>query len=188
MNTINEAGFTVLQLLVVVSTISIVVGIAVFQFADILDQTRGRKVEAEIEMMGRAIEQIEEDTDNYPETLEQLGDTTSPAESLTPWWGPYVSSSPTGMRDPWGSDYVYFFWMTPAEGAREYQLGNYPPGPPGGGWDKGLKVGWGDAAIPGGLWVKLASETDIPDQGFVLLSVGPDEELGTGDDIEYGTY
>jgi len=185
----NDKGLTILQVLVVVGIIAILAGIALIQFRNALNKAKVNKAEAEIEMMGRAIEQIEEDTGDYIESLEQLDDTTSPDASFSPWWGPYVSSLPENTEDPWNTSYAYFFWVTAQEGQKWFQVGNFPPGPKGEGWEKGEKKGWGDASLPPGLWAKLGGdEDDVSERGFLLMSVGPDKEIGTDDDIEYGKY
>ncbi len=184
----DDRGFTLLQVLIVVGIIAILAGIAMARFNSTLSKAKLDKVEIEIELMGRAIEQVEEDTGNYIEDLEQLDDTTSPGDSFSPWWGPYFSSLPANLQDPWDTNYAYFFWTTTAQGAKEFQLGNYPPGPPGGGWDRGRRVGWGNESLPPGLWKKLTPEEGVSARGFFVVSAGPDREMATDDDIEYGTY
>ena len=61
----NGKGFTLIQVLVVVGIIAVLAGIALVRFNSALNKARVNKAEVEIEMMGRAIEQIEEDTENY---------------------------------------------------------------------------------------------------------------------------
>ena len=184
----NNKGFTFLQVFVVVGVIAVLVGIALVRFNSAFNKAKVDKAGIEIEMMGRAIEQIEEDTGNYIEGLDQLDDTTSPDDSFSPWWGPYLSSLPADLQDPWDTDYAYFFWTTNAQGAKQFQMGNYPPGPPGKGWDKGKKVGWGDDSLPPGLWKKLTPEEGVSARGFFVVSAGPDRQMATDDDIAYGSY
>ena len=185
----NNKGFTLIQLLVVVGIIAILAGIALVRFNSALNKARVNKAEVEIEMMGRAIEQIEEDTGNYIKSLEQLDDTTSPVDpddSFSPWWGPYLSSLPANLQDPWDTNYAYFFWTTTWPEGKQFQMGNYPPGPEG--WEHGEKKGWGDDSLPPGLWKKLTPEEGVSARGFFVVSAGPDREMATDDDIEYGTY
>ena len=184
----DDKGFTLVQVLVVVGIIAVLTGIALVRFNSAFNKAKLDKVEIEIEMMGRAIEQIEEDTGNYIEGLEQLDDKTSPDDSFSPWWGPYLSSLPANLQDPWDTNYAYFFWTTTWPGGKQFQMGNYPPGPPGQGWDKGEKKGWGDESLPPGLWKKLTPEEGVSARGFFVVSAGPDREMATDDDIAYGTY
>ena len=195
----NHKGFTLITVLIIVAIIIILTGIALVQFQKALNKAKVSKAEAEIEIMGRAIEQIEEDTGNYLENLDQLDDATPPDESLSPWWGPYVSSLPVNIKDPWGNDYLYVYWI---DGGNYWYLGNWPAG-----WGKGQKTGFvdlngdgidndgdgevdeGDERMPPGLYSHIqAMIEEQPEEGFSLSSTGPDGEEGTEDDIEYGTY
>ena len=184
----NDRGFTLLQVLIVVGIIAVLAGIALVRFNSALNKARVNKTEVEIEMMGRAIEQIEEDTGDYIEGLGQLDDTTSPGDpdDFSPWWGPYLSSLPANLQDPWNTNYAYFFWTTEEIVGKQFRMGNYPPGPEG--WEYGKKKGWGDESLPPGLWKKLGNQDDVSQRGFLLMSAGPDKEMATDDDIEYGTY
>ena len=183
----DDKGFTLIQLLIVVGIIATIVGIALARFNDALTRAKLDKAEIEIEMMGRAIEQVEEDTGNYLDGLEQLDNKTSTGDSFSPWWGPYLSSLPASLQDPWDTNYAYFFWTTTWPGGKQFQMGNYPPGPPG--WDSGgTRTGWGGESLPPGLWKKLGSEEGLSARGFLIVSAGPDREIATDDDIEYGTY
>ncbi len=187
----DDKGFTLIQVLIVVGVIAILAGIAMARFNSALNTAKMDKAGVEIEMMGRAVEQIEEDTGNYIKSLEQLDDTTSPVDpvdSFSPWWGPYLSSMPANLQDPWDTNYAYFFWTTTEEEGKQFQMGNYPPGPPGQGWDHGIKKGWGDESLPPGLWKKLTPEEGVSARGFFVVSAGPDRQMATDDDIAYGSY
>ncbi len=61
----NHRAFTLMQLLIVVGIIAVVSGIAVVPIQSALTKAKLDKVEIEIEMLGRAVEQIEEDPDNF---------------------------------------------------------------------------------------------------------------------------
>ena len=182
----NHQGFTLIEVLIIVGIIIILTGMALVYLRNASNKAKVNKTKVEIEMMGRAIEQIEEDTENYLGSLDQLDDPTSPDESLSPWWGPYVSSLPVNIKDPWGTTYVYVYWVPQEDGGREF---HYPSAPPG--WSSsGERVGWLGRSLPPGLWKKLVGEGegDLPDNGFFILSFGPDGEEETEDDTVYGTY
>ncbi|MFQ5822039.1 MAG: type II secretion system protein [Candidatus Heimdallarchaeota archaeon] len=196
----DHKGFTLIEVLIMVAIIIILTGIALVQLQNALNKARVNKAEAEIEMMGRAIEQIEEDTGNYLESLDQLDDPTYPDESFSPWWGPYVSSLPVENKDPWGNDYLYVHWI---DGGNYWYLGHWPPG-----WGHGRAVGFvdlngdeidndgdgetdeGDERMPRGLYNLIQSllQEQSTQTGFNLRSTGSDGEEGTEDDIVYGTY
>ncbi|GAG18707.1 unnamed protein product, partial [marine sediment metagenome] len=184
----NHKGFTLMVALITVAIIIILTGIALVQFQKALNKAKVSKAEAEIEIMGRAIEQIEEDTGNYLGSLDQLDDPTSPDESFSPWWGPYVSSLPVENKDPWGNDYLYVHWI---DGGNYWYLGHWPPG-----WGHGRAVGFvdlsgdgidndGDGVIdekdgsermpPGLFWqIQSMMQEQSTEEGFILSSAGPD--------------
>ena len=196
----NHEGFTLIQVLIMVGIIIVLTGIALVQLQNASNKAKVNKTEAEIEMMGRAIEQIEEDTGNYLESLDQLDDATPPDGSFSPWWGPYVSSLPVENKDPWRNDYFYLYWVN--EGTYWYWR-VWPPG-----WGHGKAKGFidlnedkidndgdgeideGDERMPRGLYnqIQRMMQEQSPDEGFILISAGPDGEMGTEDDIVYGTY
>jgi len=183
----KHGGFTLVELLIALAVIIIIAGVAIPQFVNFLERAKVDVAKAELETMGSAVREVKKDTGCYVENLDQLGDTSSPDEIFSPWWGPYVSSLPADIKDPWGAEYVYLFWDR-QEGKREPHLGNHPLGTPGGGWEMGEKEGWKDKPLPPGLWKKLGGLDRPSDEGFLLFSGGPDKELATADDIEYRTY
>jgi len=199
----NNKGFTLIAALITVAIIIILTGIALVQFQKALNKAKANKAETEIEIMGRAVEQIEEDTGNYLEKLEDLDNPTSPDDSFSPWWGPYVSSLPVENKDPWGNEYLYLCWT---DGGRYwYWGGDWPSG-----WSRGQASGFvdlsedgidndGDGVIdekdgsermPQGLYNNIQGmmQEQSSEEGFILSSAGPDGEAGTEDDIVYGTY
>ncbi len=183
----NHRGFTLMEALIVVAVIIIIAGIAIPRVLSFLEKSKVNLAKAEIETMGSAIREVIKDTGSYIENLDQLGDASSPGEDFSPWWGPYVSSLPTDIKDPWGTEYVYLFWDRKGN-KKDPHLGNFPPGPPGGGWEMGEREGWNDKPLPPGLWKKLGGLDNPSNEGFLLFSCGPDKELETADDIEYQTH
>lgn len=187
----KHGGFSLVELLIALAVIIIIAGVAIPQLVSFLEKTRVDAAKAELETMGSAIREVKKDTNSYVENLDQLGDSSSPGDDLSPWWGPYVSSLPAGIEDPWGTEYLYLSWDKKG-GKKEPRLGNFPPGPPGGGWELGGKEGWNDKPLPPGLWKKLGGLSSPPNEGFLLFSYGPDKKSATdddmADDIVYGAY
>jgi len=182
----KQEGLTLIEILIVLAIIIIIAGVGVPQLAGLLEKGRVNAARTELETMGSAIREVKKDTGFYVENLDQLGDTSSSDEQkFSPWWGPYVSSLPTDIEDPWGIEYVYFYWDT-QDDERDVHLGNYPPGPSG--WEEGQKTGWKGKPLPPGLWKKIEGIGSPSEEGFLLFSCGPDKENGTADDINYQTY
>ena len=197
----NNKGFTLIAVLITVAIIIILTGIALVQFQKALNKAKANKAETEIEMMGRAVEQIEEDTGNYLEKLEYLDNPASPDDSsFSPWWGPYVSSLPVEDKDPWGNEYLYLCWT---DGGRYWYLGDWPAGW-GHGWARGFvdlnddgidndrdgEIDEGDERMPQGQYIQIQRmmQEQSSEEGFILTSAGPDGEFDTQDDIVYGTH
>jgi len=197
----DHKGFTLIEVLIIVGIIIILTGMAVVYLKNASNKAKMSKAEVEIEIMGRAIEQIEEDTGNYLKKLEYLDDPAPPPHgSFSPWWGPYVSSLPVENKDPWGNEYLYLCWT---DGGRYWYWGNWPPG-----WSHGHHYGFvnlnddgidndgdgeideGDEYMPRGRYMQILSmmQEQSTEEGFILSSSGPDGEVDTEDDIVYGTY
>jgi len=152
-----QRGFTLVEILITVAIIALITNVATVQYQNASNKAKISKAKADLEAMGSAIEQIEEDTDNYIPELSYLDDKLPPDPSFSPWWGPYVSS--LSLKDPWGNDYFYYYWLTNEE------YNSIPKDPS---WN-----------ISGGT----------EDKGFILGSYGSDGRSGgTGfaTDIIYG--
>lgn len=117
-----KAGFTLVEILLVVVIIGILVGIA-------LPKLSGRKREAEvaaaradIQAIGTALDLYELDNGSYPPSLQGL--MADPGGTKN-WRGPYLKKNLP--KDPWGNDYIY------SKKDTGYELTSQ--GPPGGeGW------------------------------------------------------
>ena len=186
----KRRGFTLIEILIVLAIIIIIAGAAIPQLVSFLEKGKVNAARTELETMGSAIREVRKDTGFYVENLDQLGDTSSSDEQkFSPWWGPYVSSLPTDIKDPWGTEYFYFYWDT-EDDERNVHFGNYPPGPPG--WLYGQKTGWKGKPLPPGLWKKIEGIGSPSEEGFLLFSYGPDKKSATlddmADDIVYGAY
>ncbi len=105
-NTVNAKrmkAFTLIELLLVITIISVLAGVVVPRFF-------GRSQEARVSAakqtifgtFGIALDLFEQDTGRYPEGLEEL--IADPG--VRNWHGPYIKSD-TIPLDPWGNAYQY---------------------------------------------------------------------------------
>jgi general secretion pathway protein G len=101
----DSAGFTLVELIVVVAiiaTLASVVGPAVFRNAG---DAKAGAARAQIEAYALALNAYRLDTDAFPTTEEGLAILREPPSSATAWRGPYVTKAIA--PDPWGRPYVY---------------------------------------------------------------------------------
>jgi general secretion pathway protein G len=101
----GKKAFTLIELLLVITIISILAGVVLPRFF-------GRSQEARISAaqqtiigtFGIALDLFEQDTGRYPETLESL--IVNP--QMPNWHGPYIKSMVTPL-DPWNNPYKYSY-------------------------------------------------------------------------------
>jgi general secretion pathway protein G len=97
----GQAGFTLIEILLVVVIIGILAGIALPKLSGHTRRAEITKTKAEIEAIGTALSQFELDMGEFPKSIQEL--VTSPGSDR--WNGPYLVK---GMpMDPWKHPYVY---------------------------------------------------------------------------------
>ncbi|MBE0494040.1 MAG: type II secretion system major pseudopilin GspG [Thiomicrospira sp.] len=107
----KQAGFTLIELMVVVVILAILAAIAVPMLMDRPDEAREVKVKQDISALSSALQLYKLDNFRYPTTdqgLEALASEPT-SEPLPRNWKPYMERLP---KDPWGNDYLY---LSPGE-------------------------------------------------------------------------
>lgn len=138
----QRAGFTLMELMVVLIVIGLLAGLVAPQIIGRVSDARVTTANAQIAMIGVALENYKLDNGNYPTTEQGLSALrTRPTIQPFPanWRGPYLKKDVP--RDPWGRAYIY---RTPAKGdSTGFELGTLGrDGRPGGtGEDKDLSGG-----------------------------------------------
>lgn len=107
-NTPSDAGFSLLELMVVVVILSILALVIVPRVIDRPDQARAARAQSDIAAVGSALELYRLDNLRYPTTEQGLAalvtrPTTDPAPANYATNG-YIDRLP---RDPWGQPYQY---------------------------------------------------------------------------------
>lgn len=99
----GSAGFTLIEILLVVIIIGILVSLVAPKLAGRSEEARKQAAKADIEGgISLALDLYEVDNGRYPSKLEDL--LTKPSEASN-WRGPYLKK---GLpKDPWGNPYVY---------------------------------------------------------------------------------
>jgi len=118
----NEAGFTLIELMVVIVILGILAGLVVPRIMDRPEQARIQKAEVQIESLETACKLFKLDTGSYPSSLDAL---VSGAGRK----GGYLEKGKV-PKDPWGNDFSYSsgddveIWTTAKDGTRISNLGS----------------------------------------------------------------
>jgi general secretion pathway protein G len=130
-------GFTLLELLVVMVIIGLLAGYVGPKYFSQIGKSEIKATRAQIDGLGKAIDQFRLDVGRYPTTEEGLKSLLVRPSNLTKWDGPYLSKNVP--LDPWGNPYLY---KSPGEHG-EYDLLSYgKDGQPGGEGEAADIVNW----------------------------------------------
>lgn len=122
-----HAGFTLLELLVVMVIIGLLAGYVGPKYFSQIGKSEIKATRAQIDALGKALDQFRLDIGRYPSTEEGLAVLITRPANQPKWDGPYLTKNVP--LDPWGNPYIYKF---PGEHG-EYDLISYgKDGQPGG--------------------------------------------------------
>lgn len=130
-------GFTLLELLVVMVIIGLLAGYVGPKYFSQIGKSEIKAARAQIDALGKALDQFRLDTGHYPTMEEGLGVLVTRSSNETKWDGPYLTKGVPA--DPWGNPYVY---KIPGEHG-EYDLLSYgKDGQPGGAAEAADVTNW----------------------------------------------
>jgi general secretion pathway protein G len=124
----GEAGFTLLELLVVLGILALLASFAAPQVQRYMGQARTESARTQLAAISTALELYALDNSGYPSQQAGLALLIQPPQGATRWRGPYLKKA-EGLIDPWGRPYVYRF-PTASGGYQVFTLGrdNAPGG------------------------------------------------------------
>jgi general secretion pathway protein G len=103
----TEAGFTLLELLVVMVIIGLLAGFVGPRYFSQIGKSEVKTAHAQLAAVEQALDQYRLDMGHYPSTEQGLAAlTVKPAEEAK-WAGPYLKKAVPS--DPWGKPYSYKF-------------------------------------------------------------------------------
>jgi len=101
----HQAGFTLIELIVVVMIIGLLAGLVVPQFMKQSERAEAKTAKAQIELFGTALDTFRLDVGRYPTSQEGLAALMQKPGGADRWDGPYLKKDLP--PDPWGKPYIY---------------------------------------------------------------------------------
>ncbi len=101
-----EAGFTLLELLVVLGIIAMLAGIVGPQVMKHMGESKTKAAKVQIEDLAAALDMYKLDLGTYPTTDQGLKSLIESPDSAKRWNGPYLRKSKMPL-DPWQQEYHY---------------------------------------------------------------------------------
>jgi general secretion pathway protein G len=102
----REAGFTLLELLVVLAILGLLAAIIAPQVLKYLGTSRTQTARVQIQNIVAALELYKLDVGHYPTQAEGLPALVTAPQSEVGWNGPYLRRE-SALKDPWGEPYIY---------------------------------------------------------------------------------
>lgn len=102
----GEAGFTLVELLVVLVILVLIASIIGPRVVGYLGSSRSKTASVQIESLVTAVELFRIDVGRYPTAGEGLGVLVQKSGDIPGWSGPYLAKA-TVPPDPWGRSYLY---------------------------------------------------------------------------------
>ena len=102
----SQAGFTLVEILVVITIIGLIMGLVGPRVLNYLTESKAKAAKIQIESFSSALDLFFLDTGRYPSSSEGLGALVQRPGAIASWNGPYVKGGVI-PNDPWGHPYVY---------------------------------------------------------------------------------
>src|ERR1700716_3680798 len=114
------AGFTLLELLVVMVIIGLLAGFVAPRYFSQVGKSRVKAARAQIDALDKALDQFRIDVGRLPTTEEGLAALNTAPAGMQNWEGPYLKKAVP--PDPWGHPYVY---LEPGTHQNDFDLASY---------------------------------------------------------------
>ncbi|HEY4078737.1 MAG TPA: type II secretion system major pseudopilin GspG [Rhizomicrobium sp.] len=102
----RDAGFTLLELLVVLAIMGLLAAVIGPQVLKYLGSSRTQTAKVQIQNVTAALELYRLDIGRYPTVQEGLGALVAAPPTAPGWNGPYLRRA-DALHDPWGQPYLY---------------------------------------------------------------------------------
>ena len=101
-----ERGFTLVEMLVVISIIALIMALVAPRVLNFLADSKVKAAKIQIQSLGSALDLYALDTGHYPSSSEGLDALMHRPSGETSWSGPYLKGNVV-PNDPWGRQYIY---------------------------------------------------------------------------------
>lgn len=101
----RQAGFTLLELLIVVIILGLLAALVGPRLFGTLDKAKKQVAKTQIEQLSAGLDLFRLDVGRYPTTDEGLEALVNPPEGMERWNGPYMEKGIP--KDPWDRKYIY---------------------------------------------------------------------------------
>jgi general secretion pathway protein G len=102
----GEAGFTLVEMLVVITIIGLIMGLVGPRVLGYLSESNVKTARIQIQGFASALDLYYLDNGRYPTSSDGLGALTQKPDGAATWNGPYLKGNSV-PNDPWGRPYVY---------------------------------------------------------------------------------
>jgi general secretion pathway protein G len=102
----GEAGFTLVEMLVVITIIGLIMALVAPRVLGYLSESKVKAARIQIESLSAALDLFYLDNGRYPASSEGLTALVQRPASVPAWNGPYLKTGSVPM-DPWGHPYLY---------------------------------------------------------------------------------
>jgi general secretion pathway protein G len=101
-----EQGFTLIEMLVVISIIALIMSLVGPRVLNFLGESKVKAARIQIEGLTSALDLYALDTGQYPSSSDGLEALMQRPGSVASWSGPYLKGNVV-PKDPWGKPYIY---------------------------------------------------------------------------------
>ena len=102
----GEAGFTLVEILVVITIIGLIMALVGPRVLNYLAESKVKAARIQVESFASSLDLFYLDAGRYPSTSEGLGALAQRPGGVETWNGPYLRTGAV-PNDPWGHPYVY---------------------------------------------------------------------------------
>jgi general secretion pathway protein G len=110
----RSAGFSLLEIVVVISLIGVILGVVAAKIMGSADNAKYKLAQTHLATLAGKVDQYQADTGALPSSLDQL--VTSP-QGVSGWLGPYAK--PEELKDPWLKPLTL---RVPGENGAQFQI------------------------------------------------------------------